>query len=113
MNVPRRIAMIAKMAKFAQLSLLATLGWPLLADAQPPADKPPAKAESAAPKKAEGTPSLEEMLAAALKNNPDIRVAEAKVREAEAELKRIQLQVSQKVTTHRHQLEIKKNIVDA
>src|SRR5437660_737827 len=42
-------------------------------------------------------PTLEEMLNKALKDNPDIRVAEAKVREAEAELNRTRLQVTQKV----------------
>src|SRR5205823_10488997 len=42
-------------------------------------------------------PTLEEMLTNALKDNPDIRVAEAKVREAEAELNRTRLQVTQKV----------------
>ncbi len=41
--------------------------------------------------------SLEEMLTQALKNHPDIRVAEAKVREAEAEVDRAKLQVTQKV----------------
>src|SRR5206468_7820042 len=42
-------------------------------------------------------PTLEEMLTNALKDNPDIRVAEAKVREAEAELNRTRLQVTQKI----------------
>lgn len=41
--------------------------------------------------------SLEEVLAEALKNNPDIRVAEAKLHEAEAELSRARLVVLQKV----------------
>ncbi len=41
--------------------------------------------------------SLEAMLARALKANPDLRVAEAKVREAEAELNRTRLLVMQKV----------------
>jgi hypothetical protein len=40
---------------------------------------------------------LEEALAEALKNNPDLRVAAAKVHEAEAELHRTKLQVVQKV----------------
>src|SRR5437588_11514314 len=43
--------------------------------------------------------SLEEALASALKNNPDIRVAESKVQEAEAELNRSRLQVTQKVVS--------------
>jgi Protein of unknown function (DUF1549) len=56
---------------------------------------------------------LEEMLAQAMKNNPDIRVAESKVREAEAELNRTQLQVTQKIVTLRHSLETQKNAVQA
>jgi hypothetical protein len=40
---------------------------------------------------------LEEWLEQALRHNPDIRVAEAKVREAEAELNRTRLSVAQKV----------------
>jgi predicted HTH domain antitoxin len=42
---------------------------------------------------------LEEMLAEALKNNPDIRVAAAKLAEAEAELNRARVQVTQQVAT--------------
>lgn len=40
---------------------------------------------------------LEEMLEKALKNNPDLRVAAAKVQEAEAELNRTRLEVTRKV----------------
>src|SRR5947208_69846 len=40
---------------------------------------------------------LEQMLTEALLNNPDIRVAEAKLREAEAELNRVRLQTLQKL----------------
>jgi hypothetical protein len=42
-------------------------------------------------------PSLEQLLTHAAQDNPDIRVAEAKVREAEAELSRTRLIVAQKV----------------
>jgi hypothetical protein len=49
---------------------------------------------------------LEELLAQALRDNPDIRVAEAKVREAEAELSRTRLLVVQKVVAHQHTLEM-------
>src|SRR3984957_10391985 len=42
---------------------------------------------------------LEEMLEQALRNNPDIKVAEAKLHEAEAELNRTRLAVTQKVAT--------------
>src|SRR5262249_59137832 len=42
---------------------------------------------------------LEEMLEQALKANPDLRVAAAKVQEAEAELNRTRLEVTRKVVT--------------
>src|SRR5579885_2073808 len=45
---------------------------------------------------------LEELIAQALLGNPDLRVAESKVREAEAELNRARLQVIQKVVAHQH-----------
>jgi hypothetical protein len=41
--------------------------------------------------------TLDELLAKALKDNPDLRVAEAKVREAEAELNRTRVHLLQKV----------------
>ncbi len=41
--------------------------------------------------------SLDEVLMQALKSNPDLRVAESKVREAEAEYNRVRIQVMQKV----------------
>jgi hypothetical protein len=49
---------------------------------------------------------LEEMIAQALKNNPDIRVAEAKAHEAEAELNRARLLVTQKVVVLHSRLEV-------
>src|SRR5437660_11022803 len=48
--------------------------------------------------------SLEETSAQALQQTPDIRVAEAKIREAEAELTRTRLQVMQKTITLYHAL---------
>ena len=45
--------------------------------------------------------TLEQMLAEALKNNPDVRVAESKLREAEAQLHRARMQVMQKAVTLR------------
>lgn len=71
-------------------------------DTKPPKSKP-AEASSAK--------SLEDLLGAALKNNPDMRVAEAKVREAEAELNRSRLQVTQKVVTLYRVLEAQKDLV--
>src|SRR5207245_2516152 len=57
-------------------------------------------------------PTLEEMLNKALKDNPDIRVAESKVREAEAELNRTRLQVTQKVLAFHHTHEAQKATVN-
>lgn len=48
--------------------------------------------------------SLEELLAEALKHNPDIGVAESKLREAEAELNRVRLQVTQKLIAQQREL---------
>jgi hypothetical protein len=48
---------------------------------------------------------LEELIAQALQGNPDVRVAEAKMREAEAELNRTRLQVIQKIVAHQHNTE--------
>jgi hypothetical protein len=56
-------------------------------------------------------PTLEEMLNKALKDNPDIRVADAKVREADAELNRTRLQVTQKVLAFHYSRESQKAVV--
>src|SRR5206468_5992476 len=56
-------------------------------------------------------PTLEEMLNKALKDNPDIRVAEAKVREADAELNRTRLQVTQKVLAFHYSRESQKAVI--
>jgi hypothetical protein len=61
---------------------------------KPPANPAAAKEKGAAPA---DKPSLEDLLTQALKNNPDIRVAEARVQKAEAELNRTRLEVMQKV----------------
>jgi hypothetical protein len=70
-----------------------------LAWGQPGAPKAQEKAPPAKSK-------LEEMLAKALKDNPDIRVAAAKLGEAEAELNRVRLRVMQKVVTLYHTIEM-------
>jgi hypothetical protein len=57
---------------------------------------PPAKPKDKEPTQGDKAP-LEDLLAQALKDNPDIRVAEARVQKAEAELNRTRLQVMQKV----------------
>jgi hypothetical protein len=68
----------------------------------------PGQAPAPAAEKPKGAPAkskLEETLAQALKDNPDIRVAAAKLAEAEAELNRVRLQVAQKVLAHHHALD--------
>ena len=65
-----------------------------------PHDKPPAK-----------EPTLEELLAKAVKENPDIRVAESKVREAEAELSRARLAAMQKVVKLHHEINAHRALV--
>lgn len=55
--------------------------------------------------------SLEELLAEALKNNPDVRVAESKLREAEAQLQRARMQVMQKAVALRGGLDAQEGAV--
>jgi outer membrane protein TolC len=84
------------LAGLAALVLLAgtALGQPAQSDKEP---KKPAE---------EKKPSaLEEMLSQAMRDNPDVRVAEAKMREAEAELNRARLLAIQKVVAHQHTIE--------
>jgi hypothetical protein len=64
-------------------------------DPPPKGDRGPGGDKDKAPPKSK----LEEMLERALLHNPDIRVAESKLREAEAELNRARLLVTQKVVT--------------
>lgn len=65
------------------------------------------------PKKPQAEPSkLEGMLAEALKNNPDIRVAAANLALAEAELNRTRLQVTQKVLALHHAILSQQATVD-
>jgi hypothetical protein len=79
----------------------ALLAGPPYGHAQPATGNPPDKKDRAKAKEASPAdmPTLEDMLAVALQNNPDIRVAVAKVSEAEAELNRTRLQVMHKVAT--------------
>jgi hypothetical protein len=63
-------------------------------------------------KKEEARSKLEEALAQALKLNPDIRVAAAKVSEAEAELNRVRLQVVQRVVQAYQAVEAAKATAD-
>jgi hypothetical protein len=104
-----RIAAILAILIFAGLAGAQPLSESKPPRAVPPSIKPPAQA---APEKGL-TSGLEAMLADALRNNPDIRVAEAKVHEAEAELNRVRLQVMQKVILARHTVESQKAAVAA
>jgi hypothetical protein len=90
--------MRTRVVETAALALLLTGA--ALAPGQAPA-KP---AET--PKEAPAKSKLEEMLAQALKDNPDIRVAAAKLAEAEAELNRVRLQVAQKVVAYHSALDL-------
>ncbi len=69
-------------------------------------------AAPAQPKPAPAKSKLEEMLAEALRNNPDIRVAEAKLAEADAELNRTRLLVTQKVIDLHHAILSQKAVVE-
>jgi hypothetical protein len=55
---------------------------------------------------------LEEILAEALKNNPDIRVDAAKLAEAEAKLNRTRVQVTQKVVSLHQAILSQKTVID-
>jgi hypothetical protein len=63
-------------------------------------------------KAAPGKSKLEEMLAEALKSNPDIRVAAAKLAEADAELNRTRLQVTQKIVALHYAIDTQKKAVE-
>lgn len=69
--------------------LALAVGW---AGGQPPAEKPKADPKPAAKQ------SLEDAIAAALRNNPDVKVAEAEVQLAQAKLAQAKLAVAQKAT---------------
>ena len=77
------------LTKAVLLALVLVTGWSF--GQQPAPDK--AKAE----KEGQGNRSLEELLATALQQSPDIQIAEAKMREAQAELRRTRLALLQKV----------------
>jgi hypothetical protein len=70
--------------------------------------KEPDRKEPQAPK----ADSLEDLIARALRDNPDIRVAEVKVREAEAELQRTRVATAQKVASLHASIEIARKARD-
>jgi len=93
------------------------------ASAQPPAADPTAQFSnqpgypantSQTPQKGEkkAASSLEGLLAKALKDNSDIRVAESKVREAEAQMNKARMEVMQKVVKLYHEIAAHKALVE-
>jgi hypothetical protein len=80
---------------------------PTAAQGKPASKKPDLSATQLALQgllKAQVPATLEEFLAKALKENPDIRLAESKVREAEAQLTKTRLDVMQKVVKLHHDI---------
>lgn len=89
--------MVVELLALAVLLAGARMGWGQSAPEKK--EKPPAKSR------------LEEMLEQALRANPDLAVATAKVAEAQAELNRTRLQVTQKVVALYYALETQKEQV--
>src|SRR5262245_56966110 len=56
---------------------------------------------------------LEELLTAALRNNPDILIAEAKVREAELELRRCKMQLVNNIAAARNKMTEARQLAEA
>ncbi|QJW95949.1 hypothetical protein [Frigoriglobus tundricola] len=88
------------------LTVLATM-----AIGQPP---PPPSTPKADVKKAEKKPadSTDAAIAAALANDPDVKMARAKIQLAEAELAKARLAVAQKVTALKAAVDLNKNAVE-
>ena len=86
-----------------------------LAAAQPPTPAQPVQPQPqpSSPKEAPSKSKLEEMLEKALRDNPDVRLAAAKVTEAEAELSKARLTVVQKVAATYQAVEAQKAAVAA
>jgi hypothetical protein len=84
------------------------------AQTAPPAKTAPPKRAADNDWKKTAPPTLEQMLTKALHANPDIRIAQAKLHEAEANLNQAQLQVAQKVIQLHHDLEAaRKEVAEA
>src|SRR4051794_9315915 len=71
---------------------------------QKDSSQPPKEEKKVQAAKKTSEMALEDLLALALKNNGDIRVGEAKLREAEAELYRTRMHIFGKVVTLRNKL---------
>jgi hypothetical protein len=96
------------MVRLASLGIL-LVG--VVAFAQQPAGQP----KDTKVKQADQAPqqgSLENLVSQALRNNPDIRVAEAKVHEAELELQRTRIATAQKVAGLHGSIEIARKVRD-
>jgi hypothetical protein len=90
----------------ALLGLVALLaGGAMALGQQPPGGNPPPAKGAVSRQKPAQPPALDQMIAEALRHNPDIRIAESKVHEAEAVLNQTRLQVIQKIVTLQHALE--------
>jgi hypothetical protein len=100
----RRLAPLAALVAAAGIVVAQP---PAKTDPAPKKDAPPAKKEPAKP--APG--SLEDTLEKALRNSADIKAAEAKVREAEAELNRVRQQVLTKATALHADLNVAKRML--
>jgi Outer membrane efflux protein len=72
-------------------------------------ESPPTKPDN--PAKDKKPSQLEELLGEALRGNPDVRVAEARFREAEAELNRARMLALQKVVAAQHNVDAANNAV--
>ena len=79
-----------RMASMAALLLFFIIG-PMIFPEEPPTNRPGGPSVPAVPK------TLDEMLDLALRSNPDILVAEAKLRQAQAELNQARLKVAKEV----------------
>lgn len=100
---------VVEMGALAALLLGGALTWGQEA-APPAAVTTPASTDK--PKEAPAKSKLEEMLQQALQNNPDLRLAAAKVAEAEAELNRARLKVVQRVGAAYQAVEAQKEAVE-
>ncbi|HLW66091.1 MAG TPA: hypothetical protein VKS79_12340 [Gemmataceae bacterium] len=92
---------------------------PTTPGAAPPGGSSPPKATTPSNESPKTAPvakppagSLEELLATALRNNPDIRVAEAKLREAEANLNKARIQVMQQVVSLKNAVDAQKKAAE-
>src|SRR3954451_3668381 len=87
-----------------KLTLLALFGMTAIAFAQKAKEPPTGSPSVGVPPGLTSTPatpapkaSLEDLLAKALQHSPEVQVAEAKLREAEAQLRQTRLHVAQKI----------------